>query len=41
MAAHDLVIRGGLIVDVSGAEPFKGDVVNATSLLVPPGVLTG
>ena len=26
MSAYDLVIRGGLIVDGSGGEPFLGDV---------------
>jgi N-acyl-D-aspartate/D-glutamate deacylase len=31
MAAHDTVIRGGLVVDGGGRERFAGDVVRRRS----------
>ena len=35
MATHDLIIRGGTIIDGSGAPAFEGDVA------VSGGVITG
>ena len=40
-AAYDLVIRGGMIVDGSGGEPFTGDVAVADGLIVGVGKVSG
>lgn len=41
MAEHDLVIRGGTIVDGSGGEPFVGDIAVAGQRIVAVGTVTG
>ena len=33
--AYDLIIRGGLIVDGTGSEPYLGDVASTRTLLLP------
>ncbi len=38
--AHDLIIRGGLIVDGTGAEPFIGDVAIDGDTIVAMGSST-
>ncbi len=39
--SHDIVIRGGTIVDGSGAEPFEGDVAVAGGRIVEVGAVAG
>lgn len=39
MAKHDLVIRGGMIVDGTGAKPFKGDVAIDGGIITAVGVV--
>jgi N-acyl-D-aspartate/D-glutamate deacylase len=39
--AHDLIIRGGLIVDGTGAAPFIGDVAIDNDTIVAVGVVEG
>ncbi len=41
MAAHDLVIRGGTIVDGSGGTPYAGDVAVRDGLIVAVGQVEG
>ena len=41
MVAHDLVIRGGTIVDGSGGEPFRGDVAIDGRTIVAVGTVEG
>ena len=41
MADYDLVVRGGTIVDGSGAEPFVGDVGIRDGRIVQVGNVTG
>ena len=41
MVAHDLVIRGGMIVDGSGGEPFRGDVAIDGRTIVAVGTVEG
>ncbi|HEX4301706.1 MAG TPA: amidohydrolase family protein [Rhizomicrobium sp.] len=39
--SHDIVIRGGTVVDGSGAEPFEADVAVAGGRIVEIGAVTG
>ena len=39
--AHDLIIRGGLIVDGTGSEPYIGDVAIDNDTIVAVGVVEG
>jgi len=39
--AHDLIIRGGLIVDGTGSEPYLGDVAIDKDTIVAMGVVEG
>ena len=41
MAQYDLVVRGGTIVDGSGAEPFVGDVAIAGGMIAAVGEVSG
>ena len=41
MTRYDLLIRGGLIVDGSGGEPFEGDVAIEGERIVAIGALSG
>jgi N-acyl-D-aspartate/D-glutamate deacylase len=41
MAEYDLVIRGGLVVDGSGGEPFEADVAVAAGKIAALGRVTG
>lgn len=41
MPEHDLVIRGGLIVDGSGAEPYYGDVAVKDGIICAVGAVAG
>lgn len=41
MTHYDLVIRGGMIVDGSGGEPFRGDVALAGDRIVAVGEIEG
>ena len=36
---HDLVIRGGTVVDGSGSEPFKADVAIDGGLITKVGIV--
>lgn len=41
MAKHDLVIRGGMIVDGTGAKPYKGDVAIDGGIIAAVGKVEG
>lgn len=41
IASHDLVIRGGTIVDGSGSEPFQGDIAIRADRIVAVGTVDG
>jgi N-acyl-D-aspartate/D-glutamate deacylase len=41
MATHDLIIRGGTIVDGTGAEPFEGDVAVSSGHISAIGKVSG
>ena len=41
MATHDLIIRGGTIVDGTGAEPFEGDIAVSGGQIVLVGKVSG
>ena len=40
-AHHDIIIRGGMIVDGTGTEPFRADIAIADGIIVAVGTVTG
>ena len=39
--SHDLIIRGGLIVDGTGSEPYLGDVAIDNDTITAIGIVEG